>query len=293
MPAGEMGSAAWSRSSSSRVIALAILAGASCSVMVDQNRVQCATDGDCHARGTEFAGSICVDAVCQPKPDPTWGCLGSVTFPRPTGGPYTVTIFMRDLVTAMPIPGVTANLCEKLDTTCKAPISADIPTNAEGNLVLKDLRAGFDGYAELRAPGRMPGLYFFYPPLDANREVPLVPLLEPLLIENLAELNGKKLQNDRGHILLGSYNCQRTPAQGIRLFTRDADDLTSPFYVVGNIPKANAQETDPSGRGGFINLREGIVALDATVASDNRKIATVALFVRAGMITFTTIVPSP
>jgi hypothetical protein len=208
------------------------------------------------------------------------------------GGPYIVTVLMRDLVTGLPIPGVTARVCEKLDTTCKMPIMPDVPANEAGDILLT-LRAGFDGYAELRAPGKMPGLYFFYPPVDADRTVPLVPLLEPVLIEQLAILNDKEVRPDRGHLLLGGYDCQRMPAPGVQLHTDDADAESSPFYVLNNVPKATAKETDKSGRGGFINLKDGIIALTATVAADKRKIATVSLFVRPGMITFTTIVPSP
>jgi hypothetical protein len=265
---------------------------ASCSVLVERDRVQCQTNADCQARGSEFAGAVCsAEQICVP--DPTWGCLGQVVFAQPQGGPYKVTILMRDLVTGQPIPGVTARLCQKLDTTCKDPITtADIAANAEGNVVLM-LNAGFDGYAELRAPERMPGMYFFYPPVDGDRDIPLVPLLEPALVEQLAVLNGKQLRADRGHILLGGYDCERKAAAGMQLSTEDADADTSAFYVLNNVPKASARETDRSGRGGFINLKPGIVALSATLAGDSRKIATVSLFVRPGMITFTTIVPSP
>jgi len=139
----------------------------------------------------------------------------------------------------------------------------------------------------------MPGLYFVYPPLDANREIPLVPMLETALVEQLAILNMKELKPERGHVLLGGYNCQRMPSEGIALSTPDADDQTSTFYVLNNLPKVDATATDASGRGGFINLKEGIVAITASVAADNRKIASVSLLVRPGMMTFTSLVPSP
>jgi hypothetical protein len=139
----------------------------------------------------------------------------------------------------------------------------------------------------------MPGLYFFYPPVDANREVPFVPLIEAGLVADLAKLNMKDLRPERGHILLGGYDCRRMPASGIKLATPDADTETTSFYVLDNVPKAGAPSTDNSGRGGFINLKEGFVSLSATLAADNRKIAAVSLFVRPGSITYTTIVPSP
>lgn len=290
MPDGEMGSATWLRRPSRPVLVLACLTSASCSVLIDKDRVQCTLDSDCRERGPEFAGAVCTDSVCHP--DPIWGCLGTVVFPKPPPGMFTVTIHVRDLVNQSPIPGVTGRLCERPDTDCKAPLSGDIPATPLGDLQLP-VRSGFDGYVELNAPGRMPGLYFIYPPVDANREIPLVPLLETGLVEALAELNMKTLVPDRGHILLGGYDCQHNPAEGITLSVTDADAQTAGFYVLNNLPKIGAPFTDASGRGGFINVKTGIEAITANVAADNRKIATVSLLVRSGMMTFTSIVPSP
>jgi hypothetical protein len=285
-----MGSATWFRRQSNRVLVFACLASASCSVLIDKDRVQCTMDSDCRDRGPELAGAICVDSVCHP--DPVWGCLGSVVFPKPAPGMFTVTIHVRDLVNQSPIAGVTGRLCERPDTECKAPISGDIPATPMGDLLLP-VRAGFDGYVELNAPGRMPGLYFIYPPVDANREIPLVPMLETALVEQLAILNMRMVVPERGHVLLGGYDCEHKPAEAITLSTPDADDKTAGFYVLNNLPKIGAPFTDASGRGGFINLKEGIVSITANVAADNRKIATVSLLVRQGMMTFTSIVPSP
>jgi hypothetical protein len=288
---GEMGSLSWFSGQSSRFLFLACLASTACSVLVDKNRVQCTTDDDCRTHGPESAGAVCsAESICLP--DPVWGCLGSVVFPKPTPGIYTVIIHMRDLVTGAPIPGVTGRLCERPDTTCMMPISGEIPATPMGDLQLP-VRAGFDGYVELRAPGKMPGLYFIYPPVDGNREIPFVPLIETELVAQLAALNDKDLKPDRGHVLLGGYDCQRMPAEGIVLSSTDADADTSSFYVLNNLPKIGAKATDASGRGGFINLKEGIIAITASLASDNRKIASVSLLVRSGMMTYTSLVPSP
>jgi len=287
---GDMGSVTWFRRQSRRVLVIACLASASCSVLVDKGRVQCTTDSDCRDRGPESVGAICSDSICLP--DPVWGCLGSVVFPKPMGDLYTLTIHVRDLVNQMPIMGVTAAVCERPDTQCKAPLIKDFPATAMGDLQIP-LRAGFDGYLELRAPGRMPGLYFVYPPMDANREIPLVPMLETALVEQLAILNMKELKPERGHVLLGGYDCRRMPGEGIVLTSQDTDEQTSTFYVLNNLPKVDAKATDASGRGGFINMKEGIVAITASLASDNRKIASVSLLVRPGMMTFTSLVPSP
>jgi hypothetical protein len=269
---------------------LVCLACTSCSVLVDKDRVQCSVDLDCADRA---AGAVCVDSICQP--DPVWGCLGNVPFPpAPAGGPYTVTIHLRDLITGGAIPGVTGRLCAQLDASCATPLGPEIEADAAGDLSLQ-VTAGFNGYAEMHAPGMMPGLYYFYPPVAADRDIPYVPLMPPQLIAQLARLNGKALHEERGHILLGAYDCRRKPNEGIHLSTGadHSDDETGSFYVLNNVPKTGEVATDLSGRGGFINLQEGIVAITANLAADGRKIATVSLFVRRGTITYTSIVPSP
>lgn len=48
-------------------VVVAALLSASCSVALDADRAQCATDDDCARRGPEFADSACVESVCLPK----------------------------------------------------------------------------------------------------------------------------------------------------------------------------------------------------------------------------------
>src|SRR5262249_35763839 len=86
----------------SLALAGAALAQISCSVIVEPNRQQCTVDADCQARGAAFAGSLCVDTVCTPDPDPAWSCLKSVSWPPPTVAQVTVTVKFRDIVTNAP-----------------------------------------------------------------------------------------------------------------------------------------------------------------------------------------------
>src|SRR5688572_7893563 len=78
-----------------RLIALAASLSSSCSVLVEQDRVQCSVDADCADRG--LAGAVCVDSICQPEPK--WGCLGSVTWPPPMANKFNVTVRVRELIT--------------------------------------------------------------------------------------------------------------------------------------------------------------------------------------------------
>jgi hypothetical protein len=268
-------------------LALAIIA-AGCSVWVDRGREQCSSDQDCQSRGEAFAGSTCQMSVCQP--DPTWSCLGSVDWSPPAQSRLaTVIIRVRDLVTEQPMLGVTARLCRKLDLTCSQPIGEDLVADQDGNLVMR-VEAGFDGYAELRAKDKMPGLYFFYPPVDKDRDVPFVPLLSPPLLAQFAQLNSQQPTSDRGHVLLVAYDCPGHPAEGVHLSTPDGDGTA--FYVVDKFPKISATATDRSGRAGFINLKAGTVTVVGELA-DERRVSSLGLLIRPGAITYTALVPSP
>jgi hypothetical protein len=289
-----MPSAVWYRGRASRrlvqLLVAATLAASACSVLVDRSRQQCYTDDDCHAHGEAFAGSVCIKQVCEP--DPTWACLGGVDWPTPTDvRKATVTIKVRDLITEEPMVGVTGRLCRKLDLTCSDPVTSDLAADQNGNLVVI-VDVGFDGYVEMRAKDKMPGLYFFYPPVDGDREVSFVPLLNPAVLGQFAQLNGKQLVADRGHVLIGAYDCQKHPAEGLRFATTDGDGETTPFYVLEKLPKVTATETDRSGRGGFINLRPGTVTVSADLV-DGRHVGSASVLVRSGTITYTSLVPSP
>jgi len=267
------------------LITTAISAG-SCSLLVEPNRQQCTTDIDCQTLGA--ADAVCVDSVCQANP--MWSCVGEVTWPQPEPRKMSITFRVGDLVTEEPTAGVTARLCHKLDFGCNQPISSILTGDAAGNLTLQ-LESGFDGYVELNAPGRMKGIYFFYPPVDGDREIPL-PVLRAEDLTLFAGLAGRPLVPGRGHVMLGAYDCQRRAAEGISLTVAEADDKTSAFYLVKKVPSITATATDSSGRGGIINVKAGSVSVTGTLP-DARSIATVGVFVRPDTITYTTLLPAP
>jgi hypothetical protein len=275
---------------------LGLLAGAAgllqavgCSVLVEPGREQCSSDGDCQARGGAFSGAVCRASICQP--DPVWSCLGSVMWPAQQPHKVTVTMTVRDLVTEMGIPEVSARLCRKLDPSCADPVDSDLRSDQDGTIVAA-VDAGFDGYIEVAAADYMTGLYFFYPPVQDARRLTVLPLLRPAVLAQLASVSGQKVVPERGHVLLAAYDCQGQTAAGVRLSIDGGDDQTSGFYVVRKLPSTVATGTDGSGQGGFINLPPGTVNVSGELSAD-RPIAYLSVFVRPGQITFTSLVPSP
>ncbi len=105
-------------------LAAVFLASTGCSVVLKADAEQCETDADCAARGAEFAGTVCLERVCEAKVevvDPKWGCLGNVA-PLMGGSMVTVAVKLLDLVSSAPLKQVTARLCSKYDPLCSSPL---------------------------------------------------------------------------------------------------------------------------------------------------------------------------
>lgn len=267
-----------------------VLLGSSCTLLIDSDRQQCSTDLECQKGDPATAGSVCVESVCQPNP--TWACLGGDrTWPTLPTKPARITFQLQDLVTETPAVGVTARVCRKLDFDCNQPLAAGLVSDASGTLAV-DVEVGFDGYVELTGRERLPGVYFFYPPVTDDRVIGNVPMIRPAELFQFASLAGRPLIQGRGHVMLGAYDCVGRPAEGVSLSSDDADSLTSAFYLVRKVPSLTALGTDSSGRGGLINLRAGSIGVKGANV-EGLPIATVGMFVRPGAITYTTLLPVP
>jgi hypothetical protein len=269
--------------------AIVLLITGGCSVWADPDRVQCSTNDDCSQRGGEFANTICTANRCE-LPGP-WSCLNHVTWPAGGATNPTVTALMVDLITSQPVAGLTAKVCHKLDTACESPLRADLVSDSAGRMTLS-VPSGFDGYLESTSADIMPFLYFFYPPVTADREVPAVPILRAAAMSTFANLVGSELMADRGHFLARVYNCLGQTAEGVSLSSPEGDSTTLPFYMIKGIPSAKVSTTDSSGNGGLLNLRPGTATLMGKLDNGDST-GLLSATIRPGRITYTAMVPAP
>lgn len=265
----------------------------SCSLTTDADREQCLVDSDCAARGPAFAGSICVDAWCTPEPK--WSCLDVPPTVSSVSDRFAVTLRVQDILTQQPMAGVQVELCRRADANCEVPQAA--PTMSDDRGVARfeiqsvDPVEGFTGFARFTRGDIMPGLYFFNPPLEGSSEVPPIELLKPAVVGALIQQIGASLDNERGLVLLSTFDCQDEPAPGVALTTDGPGERSEIFYSVDGLPQSTASATDNSGYAGLINVTPGKLAITGRLKRDRRLVGTVNLIVRPGSITYSRMVP--
>jgi hypothetical protein len=237
---------------------------------------------------------MCENAVCVA--DPKWSCVGSVVWPTPPILPsperVTAKLYFSNLLTKGVVPGTKARVCGKLDPTCASPLQVDVAGDDQGLLTV-ELEKFFDGYLEISAPSMVPTLYFFNPPMDADRVVPYIPLVPPESLTQFGEQLKMLPRLDRGTVIGLSYDCQGIGAEGIELSTDAADEYTAAFYMAAGFPSLEATKTDKSGQAGIANAMTGPRLVSARLAETGQLIGTVNVQVRAIQITYTSMLPTP
>jgi hypothetical protein len=265
-----------------------------CSVLVDSGREQCSTDGDCQKRGGVFARALCANSVCIT--DVKWGCVGSVVWPMvpPVASPEKVTakLSLSNLLTGDVVVGAKARVCGKLDPNCDLPTQSDLFSDNDGVLTVQ-LSKFFEGYLEIKYTNMVDTLYFFNPPLDAERVIPFIPLV-PF---NALEVFGGQLNMmpdvTRGTVIGLAYDCRGQSVEGVQLSSDDGDEKTAPFYMVSGFPSLEATKTDTSGQGGIANVPVGGRLISGRRADTGEVFGRVNVQTRASQITYTSMLPTP
>lgn len=275
------------RNTSSKVAGLMLVGWAlttSCSVAIDSDRVQCESDSDCAA----YADSVCAESLCVAAPK--WACLGAPVPPVSTGPRHTVPFVVQNIVTQMPIAGVSVRLCRKIDITCEGPVSETLVTDSAGQVSFA-VDDGFDGYANFEGEGIIRGLYFFNPPVTKDLPSASIAIGSAQVMAILTNAVGATQEPGRAITLVRVLDCTGAPASGVVMAAEGADPDAVPFYSEDGLPSGSAETTDSAGYGGLVNAKPGSITFTATVAGSRRKIGQVTLITRESSITYGSIVP--
>ena len=263
--------------------AVAVLGAAACSLVLTTQNEQCASDGDCAARGPAFAGTVCESRVCVTKtvdagvdaaadaPDPVWGCLGSVVFPPPKKPKVKISLPFYELISKQPATDILVRPCARLDVSC-----SNLPTLQDGG-----------------APNYVPSLAFFNPPPSDDAVYAALLLLTPSALTTLAATAGNTIDPKLGALFFVAQNCTGKAADGVSVNTDRTEATTKGFYLIKGLPSETASATDAAGYGGFINVPTGYVRVNATVHDTGKPIGGTSVLVRPSTITYVYLVPSP
>ncbi len=268
-------------------VAAGFLASAGCSVIVKTDAEQCEADADCAARGADFAGTVCLEHVCQDKPDPKWGCIGHVEPPKGSAM-ITVAVQLVDLVSGLPAKGVTVKLCSKYDPPCNSPLG--MPEVGADGYVSATVTRDFQGYFDVQSSSYLPSLVFL--DADVTASNPVVQLVTPGVVDTLAM--GVSVTRDpaAGIVLSRTVDCQLTASSGVSISIFPSAKETA-FYLIASGVSPGATATDRSGDSGFINVAPGTPTITATRGQGGEVIGKVTTLVRAGAVTYQLLPPTP
>lgn len=302
--------------------ALLVVASASllaaCSLVLDSNEEQCATDADCKARGKGFEKTTCSSVnTCTTRKkadagasDPRFACAGKPLASPDGDREVQLEIRYTDFSTGNTPSGLAVRLCATTDPTCaNARTSLEgqaatvdgggagyVSPNADG-VVKGAVEYGFEGFLEVASGTYAPTYRYTSPPVrDDVTQFDQI-LLRPAEIEFFADLiadtKGAYERNRHALVFVLAQDCQRQALAGVRFTVDVEDDAMVPFYVVNTSPTTSVDRTDALGRAGFLNVPEGIVTFTAETADTAQRIGSTSIFVRAGAVTTVAVLPSP
>jgi hypothetical protein len=316
-----MGSIGGWRGQQVTLVLLACAASMGCSLMIDADRQQCASNSDCEASSP---GSACSSAgICEnatsgmggasgsggagpssggnnniSPDDPMWGCTRTGGLPKPPDDPdptLEVSMKLTNVVGGVVGETVTARLCKKLEPTCNPPL--DTQESDENDVVtFRNIPKNLSAFVWFTSPSTTPGLYFFNPSINQDMANVAVQIATPASVEALTGLLQNPQVDGNGLSLINVVDCAGKPAAGVRFESDVAMEGTdmSVFYAVGSLPTSDATETDSAAFGGFVNIPPRSITVRGVVGPvDNPSvIAKASIFVKPNSLSYLKLVPS-
>jgi hypothetical protein len=314
------------------VASLAAVLGSACSLLIDVSGDQCTTDGDCVARGAEFAAARCVRSACiapgleggpiveagtdaadasdaKPPIDPRYTCLDKNPAPVPTKKSVAYEVTLTDLLSQAGVPALRVKICPNLtDPSCTTPSSTTL-TDAMGvaRLTIDITDGAFDGYVDV-VPETADGGSPVVDGSDSNVYVPSriyytsIPIADDRVddyqvmkfsaLQVFASLFKAKADFTQGVAFLIAEDCAVQDSAD-RVFTVDQKStVTETFYIKNDQPSTTATVTDESGIGGFVNLPTGARHFTSSLVGTGRKVGEITGYVRPATILLAKIGPA-
>lgn len=248
------------------------------------------TAGDVADTTTDTSGD---DAADTSPAGPNWSCLPDPQRPAPTAPSLEFPVLTKSALDGSPAAGMNIQVCEGMDLSCPTVTDTEVTGDDGRAMVTIPMGdSGFVGYALISKEGYVDTLALANVPIVTPRTVPVnLDVLKTNELAGIAAVLGA-IDDTRGHVVVGAWDCRLQPAEGVSLALAEADAGTTGFYIAGALPTRNATATDARGGGGFLNVPVGTAHLTATRASDGEVIGTASVPVVAGKITIVVMVPN-
>jgi hypothetical protein len=268
-------------------------------------------------------------------PSGPWRCLEAPAQAPLTPRSSTATVRFQacDFISncTLPVHGLHARLCDKLDVGCLSPRQFDIrDTGGQVEFSVPTGQRGFDGYLEVSTglapcydstvfggaaagllcqlvpacnpaapdpqacsvPIYSPVLWFFNPPVIADIEAPIPLQLYPSAsLPLVLDAAGGSLQPGTGSVFMSIVDCDGKPASGVSLQIAEYADVADALYFDSGVLSNTATETDASGVAGFIHIPPGFVEITG-VNREGVPVAKVGVQASPTFVTYTVLAPN-
>jgi hypothetical protein len=266
-------------------------------------------------------------------PTGPWRCLDTPgEAPQPTSTSATVRFQACDFISGctLPVEGLTARLCDKLDVGCLSPRQVGIQDRA--GLVSFEVPTGprgFDGYLEIstgvarcydtevfgdaatgvlcqlapecdraaptdacNVPLYSPVMWFFNPPVFADVAAPIPLQLYPsAALPLVLDAAGGTIIPGTGSVFMTVIDCDGQPVPGVTLEIAEYADVADVLYFDSGVLSNTATATDESGVGGFIHIPPGFVEITGRT-KEGIAVAKVGVQVNPVFVTYTVLAPN-
>jgi hypothetical protein len=234
-----------------------------------------------------------IDAKCRKQCGALqdWSCDGTVRSPTIRGRERRLTVAF-DVFLSHVNGDIRVQMCQPTDRDCETPVSEGT-TDADGVVHLVDATDtengtgnGLIGFLKVSAERLYPTRVYWGFRLseeDGALSIP-IPVFTSSHVKN-------SLKGGGGILAAVAVDCAGTQAEGIK-FSLDMVEAPRLGYSRHNVPDFSATETDESGAAFFLGLTDGPYTVLATVASTDKEVSRVSVFVEDGTITQVGLAPN-
>jgi hypothetical protein len=295
------------------LLSCGIAGSAACSLVVDADRVQCSTDGDCVRAGVDphatciahvcTASVVDVDAGEVDAGDIAWRCIGKLPplAAEQSTPSVTIKINLFDVITNEVRPGLPLRACSWSDPTCLAPVRDSATMTDDGGNAQLLVPIGFRGFVDVAPTASqdiLPALVAIAPMPDYADAAALsmnarMPLLTNDELAFLLSSVQKSAGPEYGHLFFNALDCLGRGSAGLTVHVKTQSPETFVFYTdPEGTPSLTQQETSSAGYGGYMNLPPG-PAIVTMSQSTGAIIGTQQIVLRAKSITYVVLGPTP